>query len=81
MIVEWFLNLFYHMIGFLLTPIQMIFQPLGSVAGLMELLATASIFLPLSTLGTCLGIWLAYHAVRFAIVLANWVIGKIPTVS
>lgn len=56
-------------------------QQIGSFAGLVELVANASIFVPFTTLFICLGIWIAFHVFRFAVSIANWVISKIPTIS
>lgn len=81
MIVEFFLDIIYWLVGVILTPIQFTFEPLGSMAGLIELLATASIFIPFPTLGTCLLIWYGYYFTRFVVVALNWFIGKIPTID
>lgn len=81
MIVEFIFNLLYGIVALLLTPIQLIFQPLGSMMGLVELLATASIFIPMTTFGACLSIWLGFHVLRFGISIMNWLIAKIPTID
>ena len=81
MIIEILLDIFYEIIGFLLTPLQLVFAPLGSMAGLLELFSYASIFVPMSAFGICLGIWLAFQSVRFTMTIANWIIGKIPTID
>lgn len=81
MIIELILNIVYYLVGLLLTPFQLVFEPLGSFAGLIELLAYASIFIPIPTFSICLGIWLLYHVTKFGVVLVNWIIGKIPTID
>jgi hypothetical protein len=81
MIVEVILNLFYTVSALALTPIQVVFSPMGSMAGLLELFSYASIFVPMSVFGACMGTWLAFQSVRLTFTVANWIIGKIPTID
>ena len=81
MIVEILLNLIYNVLSILLTPFSLVFQPLGSMAGLIELFAYGSIFMPLTVLGQCLVIWLGYYGVQLVITLINWLISKIPMIE
>jgi hypothetical protein len=81
MIIELFLNIIYWLVGIILTPLQVVFQPLGSFLGLIELLSYGSIFIPLTVFGQCLSMWLGFHGFKFIVVLVNWLIGKIPTIS
>lgn len=64
-----------------LMPNISIFQEIGSMAGLVELISSASYFVPFSTLFICLGIWVAVYQAQFLMTIINWVIGKIPTIS
>lgn len=81
MVTELFLNIIYYIVSLLLTPFQSISFPVGTLAGFLELIAYASIFVPLSALGVCLGIWLALQFATFTMSVINWIIGKIPTIS
>ena len=81
MIVEVILNFFKTVVGALLTPFQLVFQPLGSMAGFVELLSYASVFVPITVFVQCIGLWLAYHTFKFGMILINWLIAKIPTIS
>lgn len=81
MIVEMFLNLGYTIVSLLLTPVQLAVQPLGSMSGFVELLATASIFIPINVLGQCLVAWFILQMTRLGMTIVNWIIGKIPTIS
>jgi len=81
MIIELLLNLIETTISVLLTPIQMLFEPLGSMAGLLELFAYASIFVPINALGACLVGWLLFQSAKFTMVVVNWIIAKIPTID
>lgn len=81
MITEVFLNIIYGLVALILTPVQLIFQPLGSMAGLVELFSYASIFIPTATFGLCMSVWLAYYGIKFGIVVVNWSIAKIPTID
>lgn len=81
MITQFFLDLIYKMVALLLTPFQIIFQPLGSMAGLIELLSYASMFIPLGVFAGCITVWLGYYTLRLVMVLINWGIAKIPTIE
>lgn len=81
MLIELLLDIIYWLVALILTPLQIVFEPLGSMAGLLELLSYASIFIPMTTFGLCLSTWFAYHAIRFAVVLINWLIAKVPTID
>lgn len=81
MITEWFLNMFYSLVSLLLSPLQIVMQPIGSMAGLIELLSYASIFVPVGVFATCIGIWLGYYLLRLVMSLINWGIAKIPTIE
>jgi hypothetical protein len=81
MITELIMNAFYLVVSVLATPLQLVMQPFGSFAGLIELFSYASIFVPLSVVGQCLGGWLLLQSARFVFVIVNWIIGKIPTID
>ena len=82
MIIEGILSIFKAIaLGIINLMPPFTIQQLGSFAGLIELIANASIFVPFSTLFICLTIWVGFHVFRFWITLANWVIAKIPTIS
>lgn len=81
MIVEAVLNLFKLVISVLLTPLSLVLQPLGSFAGFMELLSYASIFIPMMVFAQVLGIWVGFHMLKFGMIVINWLIAKIPTIS
>lgn len=81
MITEFFLNSMYTIVAMLLTPLQVVFQPLGSMAGLVELFSYASIFIPISVFGACISVWMGYYVVRLVMQLINWGIAKIPTID
>lgn len=54
---------------------------LGSVAGFIELLFEASIFLPVGVIILCIGWFIALYNLNFLMSIVNWVIRKIPTIS
>lgn len=54
---------------------------LGSVAGFIELLVEASIFLPVGVIIICIGWFIALYNLNFLMSIVNWVIRKIPTIS
>lgn len=53
----------------------------NSLAGLSELFAIVSYFMPIGILQLCIIIFLSFHSLQFIIVCVNWVIGKIPTID
>ena len=81
MIIQLLMESFYALVGLILTPVSFVLAPPGSMGGLIELLSYASIFVPVGTLAICLGIWIAFQGIRFTITIANWIIGKIPTID
>lgn len=81
MIIELFLNLIYNLVSLILTPISWALQPLGSMAGFVELLSYASLFIPMPTFALCVSIWIGFYGLRFVVTVANWLIGKIPTID
>lgn len=81
MIIELILNMIYWCISVLVAPLSLIFQPLGSFAGLIELFAYASIFIPVAVLGQCLIIWATYYIAVFSMTVINWLIAKVPTID
>lgn len=81
MIVEAILELFYLVISLLLTPLQFVMQPIGSMAGLVEILSYASIFIPLGTVAWCLTAWITFYGFKFVMTTINWIIAKFPTIS
>ena len=54
---------------------------LGHVAGFVELLVEASIFLPVGVILLCIGWFIALYNLNFLMSIVNWVIRKIPTIS
>lgn len=81
MITELLMQGFKELVSILLTPLSIVLMPIGSMAGFIELLAYASIFIPMSTLAVSFTIYLAYYGVQFAVSIVNWVISKIPTIN
>lgn len=81
MIIELLLNLIKSLIALVLTPFSIVLMPIGSFAGFIELLAYASLFIPMSTLAISFTIYLAFYGVQFAISIINWLIAKIPTIE
>lgn len=81
MIVELVLNLFKTVVAAILTPLSLVLQPIGSMAGFMELMSYASIFIPMAVFGQILIIWVGYHMLKFGMTVINWLIAKIPTIS
>lgn len=83
MIIELLLNLLKSLVMLMinLMPNFTFFQEIGSLAGLVELIANASYFVPFSTLFICLGIWFIMQQAQFAMAIVNWIIGKVPTIS
>lgn len=81
MIVQLILELFYSVIALLLTPVQFVLSPIGSMAGLIELLMYASIFIPLGTLSWCIAAWVSFYGFKFVMTTINWIIAKFPTIE
>lgn len=81
MVTEWFLNAIYSVISVLIAPLELVFQPIGSMAGLVELMSYASIFIPVGIFATCISIWAGYYILRLVMTLINWGIAKIPTIE
>lgn len=81
MIVELFLNIIFNLVNLILTPVSWVLQPLGSMAGLVELLSYASLFIPMPTFAICVSIWIGFYGLRFVVTIANWLIAKIPTIE
>lgn len=81
MIVQLFMEMLYLLISIVLTPVELILQPIGSIAGLIEILSYASIFIPLGTLAWCIGAWVGFYGFKFVITTVNWIIGKFPTIN
>jgi len=55
--------------------------PDGAVAGLGELssiMSRASAFIPVRTVGICIGLWILMNNFSFVANLFNWLIRKIP---
>ena len=57
------------------------YQQVGAIAGLIELFAYSSYFIPYSSLFICLGVGVAFYSAKFAMSVINWIIGKIPTID
>jgi hypothetical protein len=84
MITEAILSIFHAVASgvlFLFPALSIGSDVLGSVSGLIELLAYASIFVPFSAVFICLSAWVAFHVFQLGMSIANWIIGKIPTIS
>lgn len=84
MIVESILDMFQTVVLFLINGMPVLGfaqQQLGSFAGLVELFAYSSYFIPYSSLFVCLGIGISFYSAKFAMSIINWIIGKIPTVD
>lgn len=52
-----------------------------SFAGIIELVALTTCFMPWSTFFMALGIWIAFQHFRFVLTIVNWIIGKIPFIN
>jgi putative Mn2+ efflux pump MntP len=84
LIVELLLTLVKSLVLATLSIIPVLSVPaglLGSVAGFIELLVEASIFLPVEVIILCIGWFIALYNLNFITSIVNWVIRKIPTIS
>jgi hypothetical protein len=84
LITELLLSLVKSLVLAILSIIPVLSVPaglLGSVAGFIELLVEASIFLPVGTIIICIGWFIALYNLNFIMSIVNWVIRKIPTIS
>jgi hypothetical protein len=54
---------------------------LNGIAGVIELLATASIFMPVSIFLACTGWFILLYNTSFFMSIVNWIIAKIPTIN
>lgn len=84
MIFEAVLDMFKAVVLFLIKGMPVVDfaqQQLGSFAGLIELFAYSSYFIPYSSLFTCLAIGITFYSAKFAMSIINWIIGKIPTID
>lgn len=84
MITELLLSLVKSLVLASLSIIPILSVPdglLGSVAGFVELLVEASIFLPVGVIILCIGWFIALYNLNFLMSIVNWVIRKIPTIS
>lgn len=84
MITEIFLNMVFALITGFLQFFPALVIPLdlfNALAGLIELLAIASYFMPIGLLQLAFIVWTSFYGIKFIIVCVNWVIGKIPTIT
>lgn len=84
MITELLLSLVKSLVLATLSIIPVLSIPaglLGSVAGFIELLVEASVFLPVGVIIICIGWFIALYNLNFLMSIVNWVIRKIPTIS
>lgn len=54
---------------------------INSLAGIVELFATVSYFMPIGILQLCFLVFVGFHGAEFLISVINWVIAKIPTID
>lgn len=54
---------------------------LGSYAGLVEIIAKSSYFVPWNAVLLCLASVVLFYNIQFTVSLFNWLIAKIPTID
>ena len=84
MITELFLTVVKYLVFGVLTAIPVLQLPggiLGAVAGVVEILASASIFFPVGITLTCIGWFIVMYNMNFVMSIVNWVLRRIPTQS
>jgi len=82
MIIETLLNILGACIdGLVLLIPDFVIVGFGGFAGLIEVFTSVSSFMPLSTLGICIGIWLSFQMFDLGYQAVMWVVRKIPGVS
>lgn len=53
----------------------------GGMSAIVELLALVSPFMPVQALVLCVSAWFVFYGAKGIMVLVNWLIRKIPTIS
>lgn len=84
MVTEILFNLLFGAVNLLLSFLPVIVLPteiVGGLAGLVELFAVASYFVPINTVVFAIGVWFTLMTGKGLVVLANWLIRKIPGVA
>ena len=84
MITERILDAFFGLINSTLNffpPILLPIEIVGGLSAIIELFATASYFLPVGTLQIAIATWLLYYNFKLGVVILNWIISKIPTIT
>lgn len=84
MITELFLTVVKYLVFGVLSAIPVLEIPagiLGAVAGVVEILASASIFFPVGITLMCIGWFIAMYNMNFLMSVVNWVLRRIPTQS
>lgn len=82
MIGNFFINLLEVLADFIFWLVDLLpaldFIGLGSIGGMVELIALTSCFMPWSTFFTALAIWIAFQQFKWVLGLANWIYDRIP---
>ncbi len=84
MITELIITMFISIANFFINWFPAVTIPtdlLNSMAGLVELFAVVSFFMPIGILQIAIGVFLAFHAFEFIVSIVNWLIAKIPTIE
>lgn len=83
-VTEILFNLLFGAVNLLLSFLPVIVLPteiVGGLAGLVELFVVASYFVPINTVVFAIGVWFTLMTGKGLVVLANWLIRKIPGVA
>lgn len=83
-VTEILFNLLFGAVNVLLSFLPVIVLPteiVGGLAGLVELFVVASYFVPINTVVFAIGVWFTLMTGKGLVVLANWLIRKIPGVA
>lgn len=84
MITKALLDLFFTPILVILEWLPIINIPLdtiGSVAGMVEIIAYASFFLPIGVIQLCIIVWITVNSTQAIKQSIDWILRKIPTLG
>ena len=82
MIVEGLLDILGAVIDNLILLIpNFVIDAFGGFAGIIDAITKVSFFMPLTTLGLCIGIWISFQMFDFGYQAVMWVVRKIPGIS
>jgi hypothetical protein len=82
MITEAILNVFYGFANVIINLLPTFdISAIGGFTAIITSIVAVSAFMPVGAFVTALGVYVAFHSIKFTISLVNFVLRKVPTIS